>query len=58
MDKRIAIASWAFLIGSALFTADAGFEVATQQSLISFVHLAEGLLFLVGSFFLLPADES
>lgn len=55
MEKRTLIASWAFLLGSALFTIDASFEIFNQFSPVAFLHLLEGVLFLVGSFFLLPA---
>ena len=54
MEKRTTIASWSFLLGSALFTMDASVELVQQLSPVALVHLAEGVLFLVGSFFLLP----
>ncbi|MEM9088812.1 MAG: hypothetical protein AAGC93_08725 [Cyanobacteria bacterium P01_F01_bin.53] len=58
MEKRIIIASWLFTIGSGLFVADAIAEIsagiAQGLSLISVLHLAEGILFLVGSICLMP----
>lgn len=57
MNNRVLIASWSFLLGSALFTLDAAYEATTQTSLVAFVHLVEGVLFLVGSFFFISIDE-
>jgi len=54
MEKRILIASWSFLLGSALFTIDASIELFNQVSPIALLHWLEGILFLIGSFFLLP----
>lgn len=54
MERRTTIASWSFLLGSALFTMDASVELVQRLSPIALLHLAEGILFLVGSFFLLP----
>lgn len=56
MEKRILIASWSFLLGSALFTIDASVELFNHTSLVAFVRLLEGVLFLIGSFFLLPME--
>lgn len=54
MERRLLIASWLFLIGSSLFMIDAISEIASQFSLMSLLHLSEGILFLVGSIFLIP----
>lgn len=56
MEKRILIASWSFLLGSALFTIDASVELFNHTSLVAFIRLLEGVLFLIGSFFLLPME--
>lgn len=58
VEKRILIASWLFLIGSALFMADAISENIDHISLMSFTHLSEGILFLVGSMFFMPEQNS
>ncbi|MEL7358422.1 MAG: hypothetical protein AAFN40_17905 [Cyanobacteria bacterium J06560_6] len=55
--KRTLIASWSFLLGSLLFTLDSAIEIATQFSPYAVIHLAEGLLFLLGSYFFLPGPE-
>ena len=57
MNDRVLIASWSFLLGSALFPLDAAYEVATQLSPAALLHLAEGTLFLVRSFFFVPASK-
>jgi hypothetical protein len=54
MEKRIAIASWLFLVGSSLFLVDAFSEIADRFSFLSLLHLSEGLLFFVGSLLLMP----
>ena len=58
VEKRILIASWLFLIGSALFMVDAISENIDHISLMSFTHLSEGALFLVGSMFFMPEQNS
>lgn len=58
MEKRILIASWLFLIGSMLFEIDAVSEFIQQFSMMSFLHLSEGLLFLIGSIFFMPATRT
>lgn len=52
--ERLLIASWLFLIGSGLFTIDAIAEITSQFSLMSSLHLSEGVLFLIGSIFFMP----
>lgn len=54
MENRTLIAGWLFLIGSGLFMVGAVLEIVHQVSPISFLHLSEGVLFLVGSMFLMP----
>ena len=58
MEKRILIASWLFLIGSSLFLVDAISELANHVSIMSSLHVSEGLLFLVGSAFFMPNSQS
>ena len=58
MEKRLLVASWLFLIGSALFMVDAVSEVTDQASIMSFMHLSEGVLFLTGSIFFMPDQNS
>lgn len=57
MERRLLIASWLFVIGSSLFLIDAISEIVSRFSLISLLHLSEGVLFLVGSIFFIP-DQS
>ncbi|MEL6246415.1 MAG: hypothetical protein AAFY78_18040 [Cyanobacteria bacterium J06648_16] len=57
MKDRVAIAAWLFIIGSALFVADALVELSNQPSGSAYVHLVEGLSFLVGSCFFLPRSS-
>ena len=54
MEKRLLIASWSFLIGSGLFMIDAVSEITNHFSLMSLLHLSEGVLFLLGSIFFMP----
>jgi len=58
MKQRELIASWLFTIGSGLFIIDAIAEIteglSQGLSLIPVMHLSEGILFLVGSVFLMP----
>jgi hypothetical protein len=54
MEKRTAIASWMFLIGSGLFMVDATDEIFTNFSFVSLLHFSEGMLFLIGSIFFMP----
>ena len=58
MEKRVLIASWLFLIGSGLFMIDAISEIADRFSLMSSLHLSEGVLFLVGSLFFMPTTRT
>lgn len=58
MEKRILTASWLFLIGSGLFMVDAISEIIHQVSPLAFLHLSEGVLFLVGSIFFMPSSRS
>jgi hypothetical protein len=57
MEKRIAIASWLFLIGSSLFLVDAFYEISDRFSLLSLLHLSEGILFFIGSLLLMPESS-
>lgn len=54
MEKRLLIASWMFLIGSSLFMIEAVSEIISHFSMMSLLHLSEGVLFLVGSIFFMP----
>ncbi|MEO1295569.1 MAG: hypothetical protein AAFW75_07165 [Cyanobacteria bacterium J06636_16] len=58
MEKRLLIASWLFLIGSGLFMVDAISEITDHFSIMSFMHLSEGALFLTGSIFFMPEQNS
>jgi hypothetical protein len=58
VEKRILTASWLFLIGSSLFLTDSIFEVAQHVSLMSLLHVSEGILFLMGSIFFMPSSSS
>ncbi|MEO1593214.1 MAG: hypothetical protein AAFU71_18260 [Cyanobacteria bacterium J06632_22] len=57
MKDRAAIAAWLFIIGSALFVADAGVGLLSEPSWLAGVRLGEGLSFLVGSWFFLPRSS-
>jgi hypothetical protein len=57
VEKRTLIASWLFLIGSALFMMDAISEIVNHFSPAALVHLSEGVLFVVGSLFFMPASS-
>lgn len=61
MKQRELIASWLFTIGSGLFVIDAMTEIteglSQGLSLIPVMHLFEGILFLVGSVFLMPSTS-
>jgi hypothetical protein len=58
MEKRVLIASWLFLIGSSLFMVDALSEILDHLSLMSLMHLSEGILFLIGSIFFMPKTRT
>jgi predicted membrane channel-forming protein YqfA (hemolysin III family) len=58
MERRTAIASWMFLIGSGLFMVDAIDEIVTHFSTMSILHFSEGVLFLVGSIFFMPDTKT
>ncbi|MGF1525154.1 MAG: hypothetical protein ACFBSF_22745 [Leptolyngbyaceae cyanobacterium] len=58
MEKRLFLASWLFLIGSGLFLIDAVSEITDHVSVMSFMHLSEGVLFLTGSIFFMPEQNS
>lgn len=58
MERRLLIASWLFLIGSGLFMIEAISEIASQFSPMSLLHLLVGVLFLIGSIFLMPNSQS
>jgi len=57
MKTRAWIAGWSFLLGSVLLTLEAANEMLSGVSLAAFLHLSEGLLFVVGSYFFLPAPD-
>jgi len=58
MENRAVIAAWLFIIGSALFVADAGVALIQEPGGLAVVRLGEGLSFLLGSWFFLPRSSS
>ena len=57
MEFRIRIASWLFVFGSGLFVMEAIAQLIQQISVTALIHLLEGSLFLVGSYFFIPVPK-
>ncbi|MEO0540860.1 MAG: hypothetical protein AAFZ80_08345 [Cyanobacteria bacterium P01_A01_bin.105] len=57
MKDRAAIAAYLFIVGSALFVMDALVGLVQQPDWLAYVRLGEGLAFLAGSWFFLPAPK-
>ncbi|MBT9311310.1 hypothetical protein [Leptothoe kymatousa] len=58
MKNSLALGSWLFIFGSSLFALEAIGEIINSFSPVALIHLAEGLLFLVGSICFLPKPQT